>query len=93
MEANTISIQDAMNIANDNLVEIKYDYVVQSPYFHYTDVQGNAHEVWFEDARSAQAKFNTVNEYGIRGLSIWGLGYPFPQLWPLLDANFDVKKY
>lgn len=93
MVADTISVEDAMNIAYENMVEIKYDYEAQSPYFHYTDVNGNAHEVWFEDARSAQAKFDTVKDYNLRGISYWGLGYPFIQNWPLLADNFDIIKH
>jgi len=91
-EAETISVEEAMNRAYKNLSEIKYDYVSQSPYFHYTDEEGIAHEVWFEDARSAQAKFDAVKEYDLRGLSYWGLGYPFTQNWELLKNNFDIKK-
>lgn len=91
-EADTISVQQAMNLAYEHMSEIKYDYVSQSPYFHYTDAEGNAHEVWFEDARSAQAKFDTVKEYGLRGISYWGLGYEFPQNLLLLADNFQINK-
>ena len=92
-EAATISVQDAINLAYEHMAEIHYDYVSQSPYFHYTDAEGNVHEVWFEDARSAQAKFDTVKEYGLRGISYWGLGYEFPQNFPLLADNFQIRKY
>ncbi len=91
-EAATISIQDAMNIAYEHMSEIQYDPVSQSPFFRYADTEGNAHEVWFEDARSAQAKFDTVKEYGLRGISYWGLGYEFPQNFPLLNDNFQIRK-
>ncbi len=91
-EAETISVEDAMDRAYAHNAQIQYDYVAQSPFFRYTDEEGNAHEVWFEDARSAQAKFDTVKEYGLRGISYWGLGYPFRQNWVLLDDNFDVRK-
>ncbi len=91
-EADTISVQQAMEIAYEHMSEIKYDYVSQSPYFHYTDAEGNAHEVWFEDARSAQAKFDAVKDYGLRGISYWGLGYEFPQNFPLLSDNFQIRK-
>jgi spore germination protein len=50
------------------------------------------HEVWFEDARSAQAKFDTVKSYNLIGISYWALGYPFPQNWVLLEDNFTIKK-
>lgn len=91
-EAETISVEEAMDIAYAHNAQIQYDYVSQSPFFRYTDEEGNAHEVWFEDARSAQAKFDTVKEYGLRGLSYWGLGYPFRQNWFLLEDNFDIRK-
>jgi spore germination protein len=92
MTADTISSQDAMDLAYKHLAEIHYDYTAQSPYFHYTDEEGNPHEVWFEDARSAQAKFDAVKDYGLRGISYWGLGYPFPQNWVLLGENFNILK-
>lgn len=91
-EADTISVEDAMNIAYAHNAQIQYDNLSQSPYFRYTDDEGNAHEVWFEDARSAQAKFDAVKEYGLRGLSYWGLGYPFTQNWVLLEDTFNIKK-
>lgn len=91
-EADTISVEAAMERAYAHNSQIQYDYVAQSPFFRYTDDEGNAHEVWFEDARSAQAKFDAVKEYGLRGLSYWGLGYPFTQNWLLLEDNFDIKK-
>ncbi|HPW99973.1 MAG TPA: LysM peptidoglycan-binding domain-containing protein [Sedimentibacter sp.] len=92
-EAATFSVQDAINLAYEHMAEIHYEYESQSPYFHYTDAEGIAHEVWFEDARSAQAKFDTVKEYGLRGISYWGLGYEFPQNFPLLGSNFQIRKY
>lgn len=91
-EAETYSPQEAVARAVKYGVTIQYDPVAASPYFYYTDEQGRNHEVWFEDARSAQAKFNTIKEYGLRGVSYWVLGYPFPQNWVLLADNFEIKK-
>lgn len=91
-EAETISVEEAMNRAYAHNSQIQFDYPAQSPFFRYTDDEGNAHEVWFEDARSAQAKFDAVKEYGLRGISYWGAGYPFRQNWVLLEDNFDIKK-
>ena len=91
-EAETMSVQDAIARAYKYGSVIRYDSVTESPFFHYTDEKGRAHEVWFEDARSAQAKFNTVKDYGLRGISYWALGYPFPQNWALLEDNFNIVK-
>jgi spore germination protein len=91
-EAETFSAQEAVARAVRYGAEIQYDPVAQSPFFRYTDEQGREHEVWFEDARSAQAKFDTVKSYGLGGISYWALGYPFPQNWALLADNFTVRK-
>lgn len=91
-EAETFSAQEAVARAVRYGGEIQYDPVAQSPFFRYADEQGREHEVWFEDARSAQAKFDTVKSYGLGGISYWALGYPFPQNWALLADNFTVRK-
>ncbi|QOX65796.1 LysM peptidoglycan-binding domain-containing protein [Anoxybacterium hadale] len=89
-EAETISCQAALERAVYYDAVIQYDELAESPYYRYQDEEGREHEVWFEDARSAQAKFNAVKEYGLEGISYWVLGYPFPQNWTLLYENFDI---
>ena len=91
-KAETISVEEAMRIAYDHNSQIQYDSLAQSPFFRYVDDEGNTHEVWFEDARSAQAKFDSVKKYDLRGISYWGTGYPFRQNWALLKENFDIEK-
>ena len=90
-EAETFSMKEAISRALKYGAVIQYDTVTQSPFYRYKDGQGKEHEVWFEDARSAQAKFDTVKEYNLRGISYWTLGYPFSQNWVLLQDNFNVK--
>ena len=91
-EAETFSPQEAIRRAIQHQVAIQYDTKAQAPFFRYTDDEGRTHEVWFEDARSAQAKFDMVKEYKLRGISYWVLGYPFPQNWLLLEDNFTIRK-
>ena len=91
-EAETFDMQEAIRRAIQYNVEIKYDETAQSPYYRYKDSQGRTHEVWFEDARSAKAKFDLVKSYRARGLSYWVLGYPFPQNWELLGDTYIVRK-
>ena len=90
--ARALSPQQAIQLAAENNVPIRYDYTAQAPYFNYTDDQGRQHRVWFEDARSIQAKFDLVKELGLRGVSYWKLGLSFPQNWLLIEENFDVVK-
>ncbi|MGE7092901.1 LysM peptidoglycan-binding domain-containing protein [Lysinibacillus sp. NPDC048646] len=91
-EAETFSPQEAISRAVKYGATIQYDLTAQSPYFRYVDEQGRNHEVWFEDARSAQAKFDMVKQYKLRGVSYWALGFPFPQNWVLLNNEFSIKK-
>lgn len=90
--AKALSPQSAIQLAADNNVAILYDTTAQAPHFNYTDAQGRQHEVWFEDARSIQAKFDLVKELNIRGVSYWKLGLAFPQNWLLISNNFNVTK-
>ncbi|MFO1443833.1 LysM peptidoglycan-binding domain-containing protein [Bacillus sp. Bva_UNVM-123] len=90
--ATTVSPQRALQLAAKYGVNIQYNDIYQSPFFRYTDESGQQHEVWFEDARSVQAKFDTINQYGLRGASYWVLGNPFPQVWLVQDWNFRTKK-
>lgn len=91
-EAETFSPQEAVERAIRYGAAIQYDRTAESPFFRYVYNQGRTHEVWFEDARSAQAKFETVKNYDLRGISYWVLGYPYPQNWLLLEDNFQVRK-
>ncbi|MDT3699614.1 MAG: LysM peptidoglycan-binding domain-containing protein [Thermincola sp.] len=87
-----VSPQQALSIAARYGANVQFDTVAQSPHFNYTDETGTAHVVWFEDARSVQAKYLLVNEYGLRGISYWVLGLPFPENWAVLDNMFQIAK-
>ena len=90
--AKAVSPQQAIAIARENNAVIKYDETAQAPFFTYRDSSGNDHEVWFEDARSIQAKFNLLKELNLYGMSYWKLGLSFPQNWLLLENDFNVIK-
>ena len=46
------------------------------------------HEVWFEDVRSLQAKFDLMKEFELRGATYWQLMNFFKANWLLLEDNF-----
>ncbi|SDK23823.1 LysM peptidoglycan-binding domain-containing protein [Sediminibacillus albus] len=90
--ADALSPQQAIALARTENVNIQYDETAQAPFFFYYDDEGNQHEVWFEDARSIQAKFDLIKELDLRGISYWKLGLAFPQNWLLLQDNFTIAK-
>ena len=89
--AQSISNQRAIELALEHHIAIQYDDTVQSPFFHYTDAAGTVHEVWFEDARSMDAKLRLISEYGFYGAGFWNLMRPFSQVWLILDALYALQ--
>lgn len=71
---------------------IQYDKTAEAPYFNYINARGSRHVVWFEDARSFQAKLNLVRRYRLRGISFWSYPTEFPQVPSVLIDNFQVRK-
>ena len=88
--ARSISNGTAVRLAIDHGAEIQYDERAQAPCFRYTDRAGTAHEVWFEDARSTEAKLRLVAEYGFRGAGYWNLMRPFAQGWNVLNSLYNL---
>ena len=69
-----------------------YDARAQSPFFRYYDDAGKEHEVWFEDARSIQAKLRLVEKYRLGGVAWWTVNRWFAQNWAVLESMFKVNK-
>lgn len=90
-KATSISNQYAVQLALRYGAEIQYDQTAQSPWFRYFDRQGREHEVWFEDARSIQAKLALIPQYGLYGAGYWNLMRPFPQNWLVLSGEYDIR--
>ena len=82
----------AVTLAGQQRVAIQYDPTAQAPFFRYTDDAGRQHEVWFEDARSLQAKYALVSEYGLAGISYWNLNTLFHTNFLVLESMYSVEK-
>ena len=90
--ARTIGNVEAVRIAISYGASIQFDEVARSPWFYYTDDRGIRHEVWFEDVRSLQAKFDLVGEFTLRGVGYWQIMQLFRANWLLLAENFRIVK-
>lgn len=89
--ATTIGNIEAVTIAATNNVPIQFDETAMSPFFTYT-ADGIQHEVWFEDVRSMQAKFDLVTEYQLHGMGYWQIMRLFRGNWLLLADQFQIVK-
>lgn len=90
--ASTISNTGAVDLVAAVGTIIQYDETSQSPFYYYYDEMGRRHVVWFEDARSIDAKLKLANEYDLEGVSYWTIGRYFPQNWLVLNSLFNVNK-
>ena len=90
-KARTIGNVEAVQIAVSKGAEILFDDRAMSPYFTYVE-DGVSHEVWFEDVRSMQAKFDLMKEYGLNGAGYWQIMRLFRANWLLLSGQFEIVK-
>mgnify|MGYP000793717208 FL=1 len=88
--ARSIGNEAAPLLAAQYGAEIQFDEQAQTPYFTYQDEAGQPHEVWFEDARSALAKFGLLTEYGLSGLGYWNFMRPFAAGFSLQNYLFSI---
>lgn len=89
--ARSIGNVEAVRLAAEKGAEIFYDETSQAPYFHY-QADGVSHVVWFEDARSIQAKLQVVEDYGLAGAGYWQIMRMFRVNWLLLADKFAIYK-
>ena len=90
--ARSLSHTAAVELAARVKARIEFDTTAQSPFFRYYDSSRKQHEVWFEDARSIQAKLLLVNKYNLGGVSYWTINSFFPQNWLVVDSMYNVRK-
>lgn len=90
--ARNLSNLSAVRLAAQERAGIEYDARAQSPFFRYYDDAGKEHEVWFEDARSIQAKLRLVEKYRLGGVAWWTVNRWFAQNWAVLESMFKVNK-
>ncbi|MBR2583706.1 MAG: hypothetical protein IKD61_09965, partial [Oscillospiraceae bacterium] len=83
--------EEAVELAAEKGADIQYSVYAESPFFYYYE-DGVTHEVWFEDARSAQARMRLVEEYGLAGLSIWTADRLWRPALAVLESLFCVEK-
>ena len=90
--ARNISNAGAVALAKKYGAEIQYDEKSQAPFFNYYDENGNEHVVWFDDARSTEARLKLVDEYNLGGVSYWTISPYFPQNWLVSRSLYNTVK-
>lgn len=89
--AMTITNTRALEIAIENGSTINFDNRAAAPYFNYVD-NGENRVVWFDDARSIDARLDLVNKYNLAGVSYWTINNFSPVNWAVLSSKFNITK-
>lgn len=90
--ATAISNLQAVNLAINNGAQIRFDTKAQAPYFYYYDASGRRHVVWFDDARSVEARLKLIEKYNLGGASFWTINRLFRTNWAVLNSLYSVRK-
>ncbi len=81
--ASSSDFNNTLQLQKDNNGSFGYDNVAQEPYLDYSK-NGEAHKLWFENARSLQAKFDMMKRLQLRGFASWRLGHEGAEFWPVI---------
>jgi len=85
-----VSYDSALEIAIENNAEIQYDEITSTAYFQY--ISGEEFIVRFWDARSIDSYVKLVPEFQLNGISIWNIMNWFPQMWLVINSQYDIDK-
>ena len=87
--AKSLSINEALDLAISEKVEIKHSKSSLTPYFNYVK-DGSEHVVHFDDACSYKEKILLAINEGIGGISIWTITSSNVQLYKLINSYLKV---
>jgi len=94
-KAESLGNAAAVELASEVGTTIQFDEVAKAPFFQYEDISSGVpiqHIVWFDDARSINEKVKFVPEYGLQGIIIWNIMRYFPQMWLVVNNQYEIEK-
>ena len=80
------SYDDAMILAQRYGATPALDAVEEEMHFGY-DVYGVHHELWIQSSDTLRRKLPLMYEYGLKGISVWRLGFEDPSFWNLIPPR------
>ncbi len=80
------SYQDALILAQRYGVTPVFDPVEDEMHFTYQR-NGVTHELWYENGDTLRRKLPLMHEYGLRGISVWRLGFEDAAFWDLIPPR------
>jgi spore germination protein YaaH len=80
------SVADALTLAQMYGATPAFDAGEDEMHFGY-NAYGVHHELWYESADTLRRKLPMLYEYGLKGISVWRLGFEDPSFWNLIPSR------
>jgi spore germination protein YaaH len=80
------SYADAMILARTHGATPALDAVEEEMHFSYS-AYGKQHELWIQSTDTLRRKLPLMYEYGLKGISVWRLGFEDPSFWNLIPPR------
>jgi spore germination protein YaaH len=80
------SVDDAQILASRSGATPVFDPVEDEMHLAYT-LYGVHHDLWYENGDTIRRKLPLIYEFGLRGISVWRLGFEDPSFWDLIPAR------
>jgi spore germination protein YaaH len=80
------SYADAMTLAQAHGATPAFDAAEEEMHFGYS-AYGVQHELWIQSPETLRRKLPLMYEYGLRGISVWRLGFEDPSFWNLIPPR------
>lgn len=89
---NVISFNNVKNLAYNLGKVIQIDEDSKTPFFTYRRNEAENHVVWFINSFTINAILDLVSEYNLNGISVWNITIYNPQLWLIINSQYDIEK-
>ncbi len=92
---NPLTLDRAIDLARSVGAVIQFDEISQTPFFKYSVKSEGVsieHIVWFIDARSINALLGLISDYKLLGTGIWNITVYNPQLWVIINSQYNIEK-
>jgi spore germination protein YaaH len=80
------SYADAMILAQTHGATPAFDAIEEEMHFGYS-AYGVQHELWIQSPDTLRRKLPLMYEYGLKGISVWRLGFEDPSFWNLIPPR------
>ena len=88
ISSQAVGMEKAEEFISNHSIQTEWDEAVCQNYGEYTS-GGELYQVWLEDERSLEVKFNIMDKYQLAGVAFWRLGFEKPQVWDVVETYLN----